>query len=128
MAKDYPQVIVEKVNSIYDGDTFRVSIIGYPAVIGDNIPIRIKGIDTPEIRGKCAEEKKLAKKAKQFTVSALRSGKNIELKNIQRGKYFRLIADVYIDGESLGDKLISEQLAYEYRAGTKQSWCKFSKN
>jgi len=120
----YPTISVEDIVSIYDGDTFRVNIKGYPAVIGKNIPIRVSGVDTPEIRGKCPYEKQLARKAKQFTVSALRKAKNITLHNIERGKYFRLVADVYLDGQSLGQQLVKNKLAYIYDAGTKRSWCK----
>jgi endonuclease YncB( thermonuclease family) len=47
--------------------------------------------------GKCDKEKQLARKAKQFPVEHLRTAKSITLKNIKRGKYFRLIADVYFD-------------------------------
>lgn len=119
----YNEIIVSQINSIYDGDTFRVDIAGYPAVIGNNIPIRINGVDTPEIRGKCDSEKLLARQAKQFTVNALRNAKRVELKNIQRGKYFRLVADVYVDGVNLGNSLLKQKLAYEYHAGTKKSWC-----
>lgn len=52
-AKDYGSMFVDEVISVYDGDTFRVNIKGYPDVIGENIAIRVNGIDTPEIRGKC---------------------------------------------------------------------------
>ena len=31
-------------------------------MLGKNIPIRVNGVDTPEIRGKCDYEKNLAKK------------------------------------------------------------------
>jgi endonuclease YncB( thermonuclease family) len=30
------------------------------------------------------------------------------LKNIKRGKYFRLIADVYVDGVNLGEQLVRQ--------------------
>ena len=59
-AKDYGSVTVSKVISVYDGDTFRVSIKIYPPIVGENIAIRVNGIDTPEIRGKCPSEKVLA--------------------------------------------------------------------
>jgi micrococcal nuclease len=85
--------------------------------------IRINGIDTPELRGKCAKDKQLARKAKQFTVEHLRAAKSITLKNIKRGKYFRLIADVYIDGISLGDLLIRHEHAVKYIGKTKKQWC-----
>ena len=124
-AKDikYDDAIISEVTSIYDGDTFRANIKGYPAIVGEHMSIRINCIDTPELRGKCDKEKQLARKAKQFTVEHLRSAKSITLKNIKRGKYFRLIADVYIDGVSLGEQLIKQGHAVKYIGKTKKQWC-----
>jgi micrococcal nuclease len=121
--KSYGDVKVLEVTSIYDGDTFRANIKGYPAIVGEHMAIRINGIDTPELRGKCDKEKQLARKAKQFTVEHLRAAKSITLKNIKRGKYFRLIADVYIDGVSLGVLLVKQGHAIKYVGKTKKSWC-----
>lgn len=120
----YGKALVSEVVSIYDGDTFRVNIDGYPDILGLNMPIRINGVDTPEMRGKCKEEKDKARLAKQFTVASLRSGKVIELRNMTRGKYFRIAADVYIDGTSLGKQLVNGGHAVVYD-GKKKShdWC-----
>lgn len=126
-AKDinYGSVTVDEVTSIYDGDTFRVNIKDYPSIAGNRIPIRINGIDTPEMRGKCTKEKTLAREAKQLTVKMLRNAKVIELRNMQRGKYFRIVADVYADNQSLADELIKNNLAVRYNGGTKvKDWCK----
>lgn len=124
--KTYGYVIVDEVTSIYDGDTFRVNIHSWPTVSGERIPVRVNGIDTPEMRGKCQSEKDRARKAKQFTVQTLRTAKTIELRNIQRGKYFRLVADVYTDGKSLAEGLINKQFAVRYDGGTKINWCKYT--
>ena len=59
--KNFGNANVLEVTSIYDGDTFRGNIEGFPAVIGDSMSIRINGIDTPELRGKCDKEKQLAR-------------------------------------------------------------------
>jgi endonuclease YncB( thermonuclease family) len=59
-APQYGTVTVSKVISVYDGDTFRVDIDSLPPIVGKNIPIRVNGVDTPEIRGKCQYEKNLA--------------------------------------------------------------------
>ena len=123
-AKDYGNTIVSEVTSIYDADTFRVTIKGWPEVAGEHIPVRIKDIDAPEIRGKCQAEKAAARKAKQFTVDALRSAKVIELKNMERGKYFRILANVYVDSKNLADALISAGHARPYDGGTRGGWCK----
>lgn len=114
---------VSRVVSVYDGDTFRVDIEGYPDVIGKNMPIRIRGIDTPEIRGKCPEEKVLAKQARDFLRAKLAEAKEIELLDIDRGKYFRLVASVKVDGQSVGGLLLSKGLARAYDGGKKQGWC-----
>lgn len=119
----YGNAIVSEVTSIYDGDTFRANIEGFPTIIGEHMSIRINGIDTPELRGKCPQEKAQAKLAKQFTVQHLRSAKQITLKNIKRGKYFRLIADVYVDGINLGSQLIEHNHATAYQGKTKKDWC-----
>lgn len=108
----------------YDGDTIYVNISNIPPLFGDGIPVRLAGIDTPEIRGKCAREKKLAQKAKNFVVNILANAKQINLINVDRGKYFRIIADVQVDGVSISQALLDNNLAYPYD-GTikKRSWC-----
>lgn len=121
---EFGNAIVKEVTSIYDGDTFRADIKDYPDIVGLKMPIRINGIDTPELKAKCNQEKELALKAKQMTVSMLRSAKVIELKNMKREKYFRILADVYADGVSIGDELLKAHLAVEYDGGTKTEWCK----
>jgi len=122
-AKDYGNVTVSEVTSIYDADTFRVNIEGYPPIVGERISIRVLGIDAPEIRGKCESEKIKAREAKQYTVQALRSAKTIELRNIQRGKYFRILADVYVDGDNLAERLIKVGHARVYDGGKRLGWC-----
>ena len=119
----YGLVIVSEVTSIYDADTFRVNIKNWPDIVGRRMSVRVNGIDAPEMRGKCKEEKRLAKLAKQFTVKLLRSGKVIEIRNIKRDKYFRLLADVYIDNNSLAEALIMSNHARVYAGGTKPNWC-----
>jgi endonuclease YncB( thermonuclease family) len=120
----FENATVEKVTSIYDGDTFRANIKGYPKIVGYRMSVRILGIDTPEMRAKCQKEKQLARAAKKLTVSLLSGAEHIELKNVKRGKYFRLLADVYVDDVSIADKLIKNHLAVKYNGGTKTDWCK----
>lgn len=118
----YGSAVVDSIVSVYDGDTFRCNIEGYPAIIGKNISIRIRGIDTPEIRGGEACEKKDARKIRDYVEKRLRSANTIMLKNVGRPKYFRLLADVVVDGVDIGQELITLGYAYEYDGGTKQQW------
>jgi len=122
-APEYGTVTVSKVISVYDGDTFRVDIDSLPPIVGKNIPIRLNGVDTPEIRGKCKYEKDLAVKARDFVRNKLANAKEIKLNNLQRGKYFRVVANVMVDGVSLEQELLENELAYKYTGGKKSSWC-----
>ena len=122
-APEYGTAIVSKVISVYDGDTFRVDIDSLPPIVGKNIPIRLNGVDTPEIQGKCKYEKDLAIKARDFVRNKLANAKEIRLTKLQRGKYFRVVADVMIDGVSLEQELLDNELAYKYTGGKKSSWC-----
>ena len=122
-AKQYGSVTVSKVISVYDGDTFRVNIDSLPPIVGKNIPVRLEGVDTPEINGKCQYEKDLALEARNFVRSKLSNAVEILLNDLQRGKYFRIVAKVYIDGVSLEEELLQNGLAYQYNGGKKSNWC-----
>jgi len=122
-AQIYPNITIESVNSVYDGDTFRGEILGYPAIIGNNVPIRIKGLDTPEIRGKCTLEKQKAKAARDYLKAMLLNAQKIELTEVERGKYFRVLAYVEVDGERVDAVMIRAGHARPYEGGRRQGWC-----
>ena len=129
-AENYGNVTVSKIVSVYDADTFRRNIDGWEAIIGKNIPIRANGIDTPEIKcsvrkkgeDECKRLKQLARTARRLTENILKSAKVVELRNIKRGKYFRILADVFADGRSLADILIKNGVAKKYDGGKKPVW------
>jgi endonuclease YncB( thermonuclease family) len=121
-AEDYFDVSVSRIIKVIDGDTFRVDINELPDIIGKNIRIRILGIDAPEINGKCAFEKELAIKARDFVQMLLDNADSVVLKNLDRGNFFRLLAEVIVDGKNLGELLIAKDLAVRYQ-GKKSSWC-----
>jgi len=123
-AEGYGAVTVSAIRTIYDGDSFKVDINNWPAIVGESISVRVKGVDTPELRGKCHAEKYAARAAKQYAVSMLRAGKSVELRALERDKYFRLLAEVWIDGVSLGESLIRSGHAVPYDGGKKPAWCR----
>ena len=118
----YGDAVVAKVVSVYDGDTIKVNVNGWPAIIGNKISVRINGIDTPEMRDKREKIKYLANLARGFVERTLKDAKKVKLLNMQRDKYFRILADVEVDGDNLGDMLIIEKLAKSYDGGTKEAW------
>jgi len=119
----YGTFTVSKVISIYDGDTFRVDIDELSPIAGKNIPIRVNGVDTPEIQGKCDSEKELAIEVRDYVAGLLDNADEILLVNTERGKYFRILAVVMIDGVNLAELLIDNGLGYAYEGDTKKSWC-----
>ena len=114
-AEDYSDVSVSRIIKVIDGDTFRVDINELPDIIGKNIRIRILGINAPEINGKCAFEKELAIKARDFVQILLNNADLVVLKNLNRGNFFRLLAEVIVDGKNLGELLVANDLAVRYQ-------------
>ena len=99
---------------VVDGDTFR---------LGPR-RIRIEGIDAPELDGACDAERRLAALSRErlrallsdgpFTMTARRSD--------ARDQYGRELRRVERGRQSLGDRLVGEGLARDYR-GAKADWC-----
>lgn len=108
---------------IYDADTFFVRC---PECNKNKRGVRVMGVDSPEIKGKCQAEKLLARKAKQFAVGKIRTASIINLiPNPKRryDRYDRLLAWVQLDGFDLGEMLIEAGLGREYHGGKRQGWC-----
>lgn len=115
----------------YDGDTITVDIQDLAPVFGRNIPVRIAHIDSAEIDSKDSCEKASALYAKDKVQSLLRAAKRVDLVNVDRDKYFRLLAEVIIEEDlNLGSYLIQERLAVPYEGGTKPTpdWCQYPPN
>ena len=94
----YPDVKVSCLLRVIDGDTFACDIDEHSAIAGKNISIRLRGINTPELRSRNEDGRKSANLEKQRLSDLLNNARVIELRNIDRDKYFRIDADVYIDG------------------------------
>ncbi|MBT6717965.1 MAG: thermonuclease family protein [Nitrospina sp.] len=108
----------------YDGDTITFNLPGLHPIIGEKISIRVNGIDTPEIKGKCEKEKYDAQQAKDMVADILKDAEQTTLKNMERGKYFRIAADVIVDSENLADVLVEAGMAVRYDGGKKtHKWC-----
>lgn len=115
--------VAAKVVKVYDGDTFTVEAYPWPGITA-KASVRVNGVDTPEIRGKCEEEKQKAIAAREF-VKWLILGEVVFLQNVKYGKYAgRVVADVKLEGgANLADKIIGQGLGREYHGGAREGWC-----
>jgi endonuclease YncB( thermonuclease family) len=117
--------------AVCDGDTFKVNLKGEGAYAYDllhsNLPVRLFNIDSPEYYSpRCASELKMALQAKDLLTSLLMkdNGNGIQLVNAIRGKYFRVVTDVHVNGENIKQKLIDSGLYTVYTGRTKRKeWC-----
>jgi endonuclease YncB( thermonuclease family) len=115
----------------YDGDTFTVNLPNLiPDVFGKKMPVRIRHIDTAEMNGKTPCEKEMAQKAKDVVASLLKNAKKIDLVDVDRDKYFRLLCSVNITTQAnetfdLSNYLMAEGYAVPYEGETKPKtdWC-----
>lgn len=119
-----------KVIKVYDGDTITIaSKLPYNESPLYRFPVRLNGIDTPEMKGKDVsdEEKEAAKEAREF-VYKLVYNKYVRLENVKNEKYGRILADVYVDDINLNEELLKRRYAVKYDGCTKSkpsSWSKY---
>lgn len=112
------------IKYVYDGDTIMTELTSLPPEL-KNVSIRILGVDTPELRGKCDSEIKKAQEAKAFVKSLIGTSKTMTLSNMKWDKYGgRIDATVTVNNKVIGDELIKANLARSYNGGAKTSWCK----
>lgn len=109
---------------VVDGDTLEIRNYCFPREL--KLFVRVAGIDTPEKKpkAKCEKEAKLAEKASKFTKNFIGDNKTASFTQIKWDKYGgRILANVDVNGKSLKDELIKNELARSYNGGKKQSWC-----
>ena len=114
---------VKNLVRVYDGDTFTAFVEGHNPITKKPVNIRIRGVDTPELKDKNPKIKAKAIEAKEVTTKLLTSSSRITLYNISLDdKYGRMLADVYCDGTDLAKLLLAKKLAKSYDGGTKEEW------
>lgn len=102
------------VSKITDGDTIKFDEInlGFNVVLKNQVA-RLIGIDTPELRSKVPEEKKLAYEAKDYLEKRL-LGKTVIIKSREfkfNDSFGRILADIYLEDELINDTLLAEGYA-----------------
>jgi len=95
-----------RVVEVVDGDTIRVDLDG------EESPVRLIGIDTPEKDGPYTDEECFGEQASKYTEGAL-GGRDVELEiDVERTDRFdRTLAYVWIDGELFNERILREGYA-----------------
>lgn len=125
-ASNYGSILLAKedILSVTDGQTFRVDIDQWQSVVGQNIEVRLRAVETPAIDGECETESALAVDARNFVHKQLMSAGIIVLRDIARDQSaFRLVADVTVDGIDLGSAVLKAELGRLSDDVTQQDWC-----
>ena len=109
-----------KVVRVVDGDTIAVEARPWPGQIIETL-VRVRGVDTPELRSSCGAEKEAANIAKDYVISLLDEGDRVELRAIAGDKYFgRVVADVGVPEKGdLSTLLLTGGYAVPYDGGRK---------
>ncbi|MDM8542460.1 thermonuclease family protein [Desulfococcaceae bacterium HSG7] len=114
---------VKKVDRVYDGDTLFAFVKGHKPIDNKPIGIRVRGIDTPELRDRRPSVKAKAQKAKDFVESEVQTARKVHLYNISmKDKYGRMLATVFCDRKDIAKMLLEKKLAKAYDGGTKPKW------
>ena len=115
-AKDLPGPYLAKVTRVIDGDTFEARIhiwLGQEALT----LVRLRGIDAPELRGKCPNESEAAKAARDHLVVLLEEG-FVFLTDVGADKYGnRILANARLpSGQDIATQMLNS--GYAQSAGT----------
>ncbi|WP_373413740.1 thermonuclease family protein [Ensifer aridi] len=110
--------------SAVDGDTVKCDGQNLRLLGGGTV--NVWGIDTPEIgsHAKCLKERKLALIAKR-RLAALIKGKKIRIESKGMDRSRRPLVNLYLpDGREVGQILLREGTAREWRPGERNDWCR----
>jgi len=126
-AEEATNLYFGKVTSVYDGDTVTMDVLVWKNQTVE-AKLRLKGIDTPEMRGKCQAEKDLAIKARDFlrelVLDKLTILRAIPYEGKADGKYGRIIGTLLTPtNKNINQMLVDEGLARPYDGGKREGWC-----
>ncbi len=109
-----------QVIRVIDGDTLLVEARPWPQQKVE-VYVRIRGIDTPELRSSCASEREAGEAARLALEKLATASPTVQLNHISGDKYFgRVVADVTLaDGQRPAEHLLLAGLAISYDGGRK---------
>ncbi len=113
-----------RVIRVIDGDTLRVRARIWLGTEVE-IDVRLAGIDTPELNGRCAAERRDGEAARR-ALAALLSDRRVHLYDVRYGKFAgRIVARVVSSrGRDVAAVLLARGLARAYDGSRRGEWCR----
>ncbi|MDH6269359.1 micrococcal nuclease [Rhizobium sp. SG_E_25_P2] len=111
--------VAAELVSVIDGDTVLVNARPWPQQT-ISVMVRLRGVDTPELKSRCPEERDRARAARDLLEERLQAG-DLQLSDIDADKYFGRVVARLTFGETsdASDLLLAAGLARPYGGGKK---------
>ena len=106
-----------RIVRIIDGDTLEVEAHPWPGH-SVRVSVRLRGIDTPERRSSCADQRAAAQMALNELERLVNGFPTVELINVSGGKYYgRVLADMRAGTRDVAAAMLASGLARPYNGG-----------
>ena len=119
---DFDGPVNAQVVRVIDGDTFEASVAIW---LGENIDIhvRIAGIDAPELRARCDDERAKAEAARDFLARRI-EGQQVRLTSVRYDKYGGRVDAAVSDARGdVAAAMLKARLARPYFGERREGWC-----
>lgn len=106
------QPFEQRINCIVDGDTLWV----------DGEKMRLVGVDTPEVDGRCHRERVLAQQATDLHLSLIQTG-IVSIAREGQDRFGRTLVRIQTHAGPVGPTLLDHGLADIFGDGVRMEWC-----
>jgi endonuclease YncB( thermonuclease family) len=108
---------------VIDGDTFEARVRLWPG-LDVTTKVRLRGIDAPEIHGRCAAEREKAERAR-MTLAAILAEGEMTVSHVALDKYGgRVLAQVATPHTAdVSQAMLTRGAVRAYAGGRRQGWC-----
>jgi endonuclease YncB( thermonuclease family) len=108
---------------VIDGDTFEARVHLWPGLYATT-RVRLRGIDAPEMKARCAEERIKAEAARDELRTILDQGE-VAIARVSFDKYGgRVVADASTRSTpDVSSALLKADLVRAYNGGRREDWC-----
>lgn len=122
--KNYGDIFNAEFVRAVEANVMIFNLAGLHPLVGEQIPVRLRGIDVPRINAGCAKEREAAVKAREIVSWLLTQSRTITLKKVGRDNRFRITAVVLVDNKDIRDVLLKKGIA-EWRSARqkRRDWC-----